>query len=86
VSGVAAFRLPRLLVGPGARRGIAGLLAVSGGTMRQYTAPAHTLGGAPPILAVPTTTEQAIASGSPAHKPVEPAPSEIAALYAGLYR
>lgn len=31
------------------------LLAVSGGTMRQYKAPVQTLGGALPILAVPTT-------------------------------
>ena len=31
------------------------LLAVSGGTMRQYAAPVQTAGGALPILAVPTT-------------------------------
>lgn len=36
--------------------------------------------------AIPTMTEQAIASGSPANNPVEPAPAEIAALYSGLYR
>lgn len=36
--------------------------------------------------AIPTMTEQAIASGSPANNPVDPSPAEIAALYAGIYR
>jgi alcohol dehydrogenase len=36
--------------------------------------------------AIPTMTEQAIASGSPANNPVEPSADEIAALYAEIYR
>ena len=36
--------------------------------------------------AIPTMTEQAIASGSPANNPVEPLADEIAALYAEIYR
>jgi alcohol dehydrogenase len=36
--------------------------------------------------AIPTMTAQAIASGSPANNPVEPSPTEVSALYAGVFR